>query len=418
MGTDAHDHRAAVAAAGRNRLLTHGIDALRSQLNASALSSDAPVSRDTAYRSFRDDPNAANVTDAIVAAVTNSSHEVAWMGYDTAFEESVAAYEAVVHEGGDPDDGIRAGLQATFESHLRAPGLPVAWLLQASSLAASEAWKGESPPPDQVELGRHILERRRQWYRGLTRHMSGFLAAAMSVKGRRPRRGLTLDNMALLVCCLHDGLILRCLVDHENMTPAVAAGAMERVIDGLTETGPVHDPRRPPDDEPKHDLFDRMLDAAAELWSDPEAAVTVEATADRGGVPVEAATLMFPTVGDLADSLLRARVVGGGFTDLGPIPSDAKVSQHLVGLVTELRALCAFADDLPRAVATARDHPPTRSPAFVNDFVDNESRVVAAVGRVVDPAQLVRDLVAFAAQGSSGWTAVTALLRSIGYDMD
>jgi hypothetical protein len=69
-------------------------------------------------------------------------------------------------------------------------------------------------------------------------------------------------------------------------------------------------------------------------------------------------------------------------------------------------------------VVVTTTHLPKRSTPFADDFVDNESRVVAALGVTPDPVQLVTDLVHFASQGRKGWPTVIALLRTIGYDAD
>lgn len=92
------------------------------------------------------------------------------------------------------------------------------------------------------------------------------------------------------------------------------------------------------------------------------------------------------------------------------------MGERLLTLITELRNLRAFADELPFAVAVTQASPPTRSSSFVDDFVDNESPVVVALDAVPHPARFVRDLVTFASQGTPGWSTVEALLRSIGHD--
>jgi len=86
--------RDAVAAAGRRRLLTHGVDSLRSQLNASVLARESPVSKDTAYRVFRTDEAGEGVTDAIIAAVAGAVEEWTGAGYDAALGDAMAAYQA------------------------------------------------------------------------------------------------------------------------------------------------------------------------------------------------------------------------------------------------------------------------------------------------------------------------------------
>lgn len=421
--TDPKNPRDAVIVAGRERLLNSALDTLRSQLNASVLSALAPVSRDTAYRVFRGDPDHPNVTDAIVAEVSRAAHDPAWTGYYEALRNTIGAYQAVTLG----DDGIgdrpaarrpvvtavKAGLQANFEAQFRAPGLPVSWLLQSAALTASDAWEGDPPSDDDAALGKELLEHRRAFYSDVTEQLRGFLTVAMSDIGRRPRAGVEPDTVVKLLHALNDGAVLRCLIDPGALQPDLVAEAMYLLAEALTEEGPLVDPRRP-DDERGGELFDRLLAAAADLWRE-QREVTIEAAAEHADVPLDAACLLFPTVGDLADSLVRSRVVGGGFTDLGVLPKDAEVGEHLMGMVSGLQNLRDFADELPFAVDAAQRHPPRRTSPFVDDFVDNESRVLAALDVTPNPTRLVHDLVVFASRGTGGWPAVTALLRTIGH---
>jgi hypothetical protein len=416
MRFDPENPRDVVVAAGRSRLLTHPLDGLRSQLNASALAGVSPVSRDTAYRVFRDDPQHPNVTDAIVSAVGEAAHDPAWTGYHDAIRDALVAYqgEAGDDEGTVARGAVVAALQANFEAQFRSPGLPVSWMLQAAALTSSPAWEGEPPAEKQdLALGREILEQRRAFYQAANQQLAAFLAIVLSAQGRRPRPGVDPEHVVMLLHALLDGAVLRNVIEPGALPPGLVAEAMYALAEALTEEGTHVDPRRPVEDG-QVGIFDGMLDAAEELWcSQPD--VTVEEAAARAGVPAEAACLLFPTVGDLADSLLRARVVGGGFTDIGPLPDDVEVNQRLVGLVTELRNLRDFADECPHAVALTRTELPKESRPFVEDFVDNESRVIAALGAAHHPARFVRDLVGFASQGREAWPSVVALLRTLRY---
>jgi hypothetical protein len=160
-----------------------------------------------------------------------------------------------------------------------------------------------------------------------------------------------------------------------------------------------------------------LLEAVETLWRRrPE--VTVDDAARQAAVPPEAATLLFPDIGDLADSLLRARVVAGGFIDLGPFPDEVKARQHLPGLVSELRRLRHLAAENPHALEATQVHTPTRSKSFADEFVDNGSRLLDALDVTSRSEQLMRDLVHFASRGDSGWPSVVALLRTVDYDIE
>jgi hypothetical protein len=414
--SDPRKPRDAVVHAGRSRLLSHALDTVRSQLNASTLASVSPVSRDTAYRVFRDHPTHSNVTDAIVAAVGEAANDPDWAGYHGGIHDALVAYQTRSREDGDGDAvraAVIAALRANFEAQFRSPGLPVGWLLQAAALTSSPAWEGEGPPNEDVALGQEILEQRRRFYQDVNAQLVSFLTIVLSEVGRRPRLGVKPEHVIMLVHALLDGAVLRNLIEPGALSSCMVAEAMYGLAMALTEEGALVDPRRPTE-ERAGQMFDRLVGAAGELWRVKDE-ITVEDAAGQAGVPQEAACLLFPTVGDLADSLIRARVVGGGFTDIGPLADDADVSQRLVGLVTELRNLREFADQCPRAVAVAQTQPPSMSSTFIEDFVENESRVVAALGVSPDPVQLVTDLAAFACRGSDGWPTVIALLHTIGY---
>jgi hypothetical protein len=416
MTLDPARPRDAVIAAGRERLLAHGIDALRSQLNASALSDDLPLSRDTAYRVFRGDDSAESVTDAIVAAVAEAALEPDWAGSDAALGDAMEAFQSSVNRGNDARSHFREGLRAAFEAQFRSPGQPAGWLVQSAALTASSAWKGDPPDPDSVAVAQRLLEIRRRQYQALTDQLVLLVTGGMSELGRRPKPGIDARAVIVLVHCLLDGATLRRFIEPDAMPPDLFADAVLALWDALSERGSFYDPRRP-DDERNQRIFDRVLAGATDLWiTRPD--ITVDEAAERAGVPPEAASLLFPAVGDLGDSVVRTRVVGGGFADLGAQPDAARARQHLPVLVSALGRLRDLADTVPHAVAATHAHAPTRSKPFADDFAAHESRAVDALGVTPNAERFVHDLVAFASQGTPGWTSVIALMRTIGYESD
>jgi hypothetical protein len=416
MTLDPARPRDAIIAAGRERLLAHGIDALRSQLNASALSDDLPLSRDTAYRVFRSDESAESVTDAIVAAVAEATTDTAWAGSDAALAEAMEAYQSSVNRGNGPREHLIEALRAGFEAQFRSPGQPAGWILQAAALTASSAWKGDPPDPDSVALAQRLLDVRRRQYQALSDQLTMLVTTTISEVGRRPKSGFDHRSIIVLVHCLLDGAALRRFIEPDAMPPDLFAKIVELLWDALSERGSFYDPRRP-EDERNQRVFDRVLAGAAELWL-TRAEITVDEAAERASVPAEAASLLFPEIGDLADSVVRTRVVSGGFADLGPMPDAARARQHLPVLVSALHRLRDLADTVPHAVAAANAHAPTRSKPFADDFATHEGRAVDALGITPQPERFVHDLVTFASQGSAGWTSVVALMRTIGYETD
>jgi hypothetical protein len=406
--------RDTVAAAGRRRLLSHGIDGLRSQLNASVLARESPVSRDTAYRVFRDDEIGEGVTDAIITAVAQATTDMGQDGYDVALAAAVEAYQDSLSSGNDTPTNLMAALRATFEAQFRSPSALAGWVLQAGAFTASKAWLGDPPAaPDGVEVAEAILETRRAYYERVTDQLVALARITMSELGRRPRAGVDLRSVVKVTHFILDGAVLRRLIDPDAVPAEIVADAMFQLWLAFSQPGPYVDPRRP-DDERNLALFERLLDGAADLWSG-KAEITVDDAAGQAGISEDAATLLFPAIGDLADSLLRARVVGGGFAEPGLETGEIEARQHVLIMVTELQRLRDLADAVPHAVAAARAHRPTRSTSFLDDLVDIDSRVVETFDLTPHPRQLAEDLVRFAADGTPAWPAVTALLRTIGY---
>lgn len=425
MTLDPTDPRDDIVAAGLQRLLGHGIDGLRALLNASALSRDSSFSRDTAYRVFRDDHRVDGVTDAIIAAVAAATNDWSEGGYDAALGQAMAAYQASATGGADAETSVIASLEAVFEAQFRSPSLPVGFLLGAAALTASPAWQGAPAPAGDVDVGRAVLDIRRVFYERRAEQLVVLAHIVMSELGRRPRVDVDPGEVVVLTHALLDGCILRRLIAPDAVPASLFAQGLFRLWMAFSEPGTHDDPRRPGDQRDRR-TFDLLLDGAAELWraevpSLPKPLplpVTVEAAAGRAAVPVDVATRLFPGVGDLADSLLRARVVGGGFVDVSADPDVTEARQHVLVLVSQLQRLRDLADSLPRAVAAARSHPPVGSRSIFDDLVDNHSRVVEVLKLASHPRDLVEDLVRFAAQGTSGWESVTALLKTIGYRQD
>lgn len=425
MTLDPTDPRDDIVAAGLQRLLAHGIDGLRALLNASALSRDSSFSRDTAYRVFRDDRRVDGVTDAIIAAVAAATSGWSETSYDAAQGKALAAYQVAASGGADGVTSVIAALEAVFDAQFASPSLAVGWLLDAASLTASPAWQGEPPPPGDVPVAQAIRECRQALYRRRAEQLVVLAQIVMSELGRRPRAGVDPRDVVVLTHAMLDGAILRRIIEPDAVPAALFAEGLYRLWLGFSEPGTHVDPRRP-DGERDRRTFDLLLDGAAELWrvSVPgipvplPLPVTVATAAERASVPPEEAARLFPDVGDLADSLLRARVVGGGFIDVSAEPDATESRQHVLVLVSQLQRLRDLADSLPNAVAAARGHRPTRSQPFLDDLVDNHSRVVGALGLASHPRDLVEDLVRFAAEGTPGWPSVTALLKTIGYRQD
>lgn len=393
--------------------MRHAVDALRSQLNASMLSAESSIARDTAYRAFRDDGSAERVSDSIITAVVRAAEEWDQQGYKVALEDAIDAYQASVVADDDVASTLKATLRAAFAAQFRSPGVPTSWVIQAAALTASDAWEGEPPSPEDVDTAQAILEVRRHTYQAITDQLVGLAHVAMSELGRRPGAGWDLRSVVVLTHALLDGAVLRRFLEPDAMSGELFAEGTYRLWLAFSEPGSYDDPRRP-EDEDERRLFDAVLVVAAELWR-TRAEVSADVVADQASLPIDPVRRLFPEVGDLADSLLRSRVVAGGFAQLGPDADRTAARQHVLVLVGQLQRLRDLADTHPHAVAASLAHPPTRSRPFLDDLVDNEVRAIETLGLAEHPRDLVEDMVHFAAQGASGWDTVLALLRTVGY---
>jgi hypothetical protein len=246
-----------------------------------------------------------------------------------------------------------------------------------------------------------------------------------------------------LMNALFDGCMLRFFVDPELNDPeiddderrrrldwviALGADAMFELAWSYTEPGSQDDPRIPPLDSPAFRLFDEVVELASDLYTHPGRIAIVDPTADyfidaarRAGLTPEAmvaAQALFPDPGDLADSILRRRVVAAGKIQFAE-PSEPG-TENVVGLVKALLGrLTSAAISSPLLVRAARQNPPTHPQGATSVLEELTDSIAGALLRSPlvdcrDPADTATMLVGLALGGNDeGWKGIDAVLHQL-----
>lgn len=413
----------AAAHEGRDRLLTDALTGLREVLNPSRLQTgvDVHASRPTVYQRFRapsapgpsagpdrwatyrdlvaDEPRGRpDPSGRAVVASTIAASEHEWAGW----ERSFAAIAAALATDDDPHDRIVASVRTHLDHQFRSPGTPAGWVAQAAALTASEKWEGDRPDADDLRVARAILTERRRMYGELTEAIRLVVEVAMDELHIRPQPGIDARTIAVVVQCLVDGAVLRALVDPDGVDLDLVAEATYRLAEAFTLPGTVGDPHRPDDGHPDHD---DLVAAARVRWYGAYEPTSVADVAASAGIDVGQAERRFPSRVDLCDSLLWL-LVG---TDLSHRGNDVV---RPVILAATLRRLATAADSHPGVVHRSLDD--ERTDGFGVELRRTVARALRSSNPAVDAEEAASQLVAAAARGAEGRTAVDALDRLLG----
>jgi hypothetical protein len=391
--------RAAAVEGALHALLTSAPAALRAFLSPSRLvgSGEWSVSRDTAYRLFRDHEGLSG-GDAVVAACSAKSIDQDWNGVSATVNEIASAY---LDERSSVAERLTAALEANVASSFDSIGWPIGHVLQGVAIAASHRWVGPRPsdPADQA-LAEVILEDRRRHYDELTDLYEPLLRRMMSDTGLRPD-GRTIRQVVRLTHCFIDGAVLRMFVDPTFETSDVVE-ALLRFGLCLGTPGAIDDPRRP-DDTGRAHVFDAIIEAAKEWWvgHSEQTVPDVDAIASEAGVAPEALAMLLPNASDLADSVLRAMLVDGGFLGRDSImPSHTMIPMMVIG---GLERIAGLADSLPGPFALVVETSPVIEPSLRSE----SAQAVVALLRELGFAETA--LETGAALVHSAWKGRTAL---------
>jgi len=397
--------------AGLARLFGGSIGLLRSMLNASSLSNEAGLSRDTAYRLFRDGDGSS--CDAIIRAVAEGASDPAWSGFGDSSDEIARTFLEAIERERPMDQAIIDAMAANVEVQFRSPGGPIGWLLHAVAITSSPAWQGE-PVPDESDrrLGEALLRIRADFYHQMSEDLLQFMIGTMSMIGRRPRRGMDPLQLLALMHSMIDGAVLRRYIEPDIFDSRLVGEAVYALAIAFSEDGALSDPRRP-DDPGGSSMFDALIEEASRSWDHPSAR-TVDSTAAGAGVAREAARSLFPSVADLADSVVWTRVLGGGsLVDRHELDRSvgSTAATELAMIFGLLRRLRDVVESLPGAAELAR----TGHPKVGIGVLGQLEREVADVLRChcpgVDRGVTAVELVGLASTGLRGWPAVASIMR-------
>jgi len=245
---------------------------------------------------------------------------------------------------------------------------------------------------------------------------------------RRPRSGLSVEQIVKLMYSFFDGLILRAFIDPELNDPAISENHRARLLDefielasaalfdfawSYTEPGSLVDPRRPDptSGDVNTQIFDALVASAAELYRVPKVVVVEpEDAALSAGIPVEAAILLFPTRAELADSVLRFLVATAGvdFGQSGVIHPGAMIT-------AALKKLNNAAISHRGVIAVARREDPSTPSGTTPVLVELRQAIAGSllspkIHTSADPDKVAKGLVEEALRGDEGWPSVERLL--------
>lgn len=399
----------AKADAARNRLVEEGIarileeaaTAIATLVSPSALARrSGAVSVDTAYRLLGGPQDALLHLATRTTDPTFRSDLVGWPAFDEVSAGAVGRFADAA-----PEDPVAASIRALehyIESNFRLPSYPLSRILAAVSMTASDRWEGEVGVADEHrEFVRALRDVQRTGWNDVREHMRWMVEDGLAALRRRPRPGMTLDKILLLLYALADGALDRMVLYPELLTIEEVVEAVLALGIALTEEGSASDPRAPADPDAVG-TFSRLIAAADATWSAGAQVDDLRGLARAAGESAEAGVLLFGTVEHLADSVIRARVIAAGLEEGASAPTVALFA-------STLRRLAQAADEVPLALAAAAhvDGP---------DSVLHELRGIArSIGEAEpdDPRPVERiaeQVVATACLGLGQWATVEVLL--------
>lgn len=415
MARSSEEKRDALVHEGARRLLSHGVEALMSEVKPYKLARQSGVSKDTAYRVFEG-------PEKVLEAVAGLAADQDWGGYA---ESHKAMVDSVVSSLSDPEVSSRSKLTSALEANIRTQfrsrSQPLGWMLQAASLTGSRKWERDDVQSSRADLAEKLLELRRSFYRRMTDDMVAFFRVAMSELQMRPREGWDAETIVVLIHCLVDGAVLRMFLDPESITPKQVAEAAYELGIGLGERGTYVDPRRR-EDEGVSRVFEQLVTRASRLWKERKP-VGLESLSRTCKIRLELVKTIFPTEEDLADSVVRSHVASGGFAEIfnsiGPLTHD-EVRVQLGYLRDTLGRLADCSEQMPDALKLAKAYHERRHGTDVKyelppSFFETMSMVYGDVLRALssEPDTQLNELVQLACQGSRGQPAVKSVIDAL-----
>ena len=395
--------------AGLAKLASAPIEMLRSALNASSLGAAAGVPKDTAYRVFRSsDPSSA---DPVLRAVSQAAADPAWSGFDESLSDMASAFDEVLRAEVDFEEAIVASMTANVEAQFQAPGGPGGWLLHTAAITASERWKGPVGFNEKdAVVARELLADRARLYARITDELAPILAASLSLLGRRPKPPLDVRRLVSLMHAMIDGSVLRLYIEPDAFSPRLVGEAVLALALAFSEEGYDSDPRCPTD-EAGRAVYEVVVSAARASW--PSGAfVDVADLAGVAGVDEQVAKRIFPSVADVADSVMWRAVLAGGSLEAGTSDGHLQGSEgELSMLFALLRRLRSVVDELPGAGEVLSAERPALGPGVRAELERQGRGILELHCPGVDADATVNELLRAALGGSRTWFAAEALMR-------
>lgn len=392
--------RQALVEVAIERLITHSLDGLASLVSPSALArTSETVSVDTAYRLLESPEATLALVVERVASPDFSAPGIGWSALEEVTRGGVGA-----HRGEIALESAASSIRHFLEVNFSAPARPLGRILDAAALTASSEWQGElAISGESRELALQILEARRVSDKAIADNMRWIGQDAFAELRRRPKPGMTMDSILMLLHSLADGAVDRMFISPGCMSLDDVVNAILELALALSEDGSMSDPRIPENEEGRV-IFTELVAAADNYWSTGASIETIEEASRLLDKPLETLVVLFPTINHLADSVLRVRTIASGIDPGALEPMN-------VLLASSLGRLARAADTLPEVVHFASD-------LSEADSVLNELRLLAAslatsVETPVEPQRLAEQLVSLAAQGTAQINTVELLLEML-----
>jgi len=390
--------RAALVEEGMARILEEGVGGIASLVSPSALARrSGAVSIDTAYRLLGRPEDVLTRIAGTGVDPEFRSEALGWRATEEISAEAIGEY-AAPDTAMDPTAAIRQLLVAGLAD----PAFPLGRILRAVAITASPAWTGRVVVAEEHRaVADAVREAARREWEHTREHLRWLVQESLAAVGRRPIEGYTIDKIVVILHTIAEGALDRLALHPEVVSVDEFVEAILIFMLALTEDGAMADPRLPDDPEALA-AFTRVVAAADAAWVAGVDLDDLHAVADRVGVPFETVVLMFPRLADLADSVLRTRIVAAGIEGGTPDTTAAL-------LRGTLRRLAGAADAIPAVVERVRTGAGPQS-------VLHELQVVAA-GLGSDAAveegtaaRVAEQAIATACLGAAHWATTEVLL--------
>lgn len=377
------------------RLLTHSLDALATLVTPSTLArSTRSVSVDTAYRLLGSPEHTIELLTNRIITPEFSSDALEWPTFGDVYSGVVDSYSTA-----GALDGARDALRALIVGNFSLPSTVIGRIVAATTMTVSDTWEGSARiRPERLEIGRRIHEGSRRSLHRLDDDLACLLRIVLVELRRRPRPGLTIERVVVLLRMLVDGAVDRLLLDPGCSTVDEVVDATIQLGFALTEEGLLPDALahiEVPDGFP----IDAVVITAEANWSPEDDVLASVATACT--LPEDELRAVFADVDVLADAVVSALVVGG--------PIEGSRDARYALLSAALRRLATTADTHPDLVGRAlrRDGADT---ALGDLRAAAESLASDSTSPTVEPRRLAEQVVTSAASGTAHWETTRFLL--------